>query len=479
MGPFTIKNPVPVTVRDKEDLKNFFQELEIVPYYGTVEASSQSVLMLINDLCELSPTFQAYRRDINAYVFGLKIDFIGDTLPGISVDNTELSQQEIINYASYLGGLGLPAPKLIKLSRRIDQFLDICGNAFLWVKRSRLNGRASYWFSVPHFLHVGYSRQAEGLFGENKVALISPYIGDKQKILEHGYDLVRVTREGEELKWGMNEDGIEETLIHITREENNSRSVYYERSPLISLLPWLYVDYEIGVLTSKIAATDIITKKILAFEGQDPNTIPMTSGEVKDINNVGQIGRKDVDYFTRNMMILRELTTNLGNHANAPGQMNGEQMKKAANVLAGVEYPYGSKAPEQIDLEVNRDVKYQDWQVNQASAVICGRLGWNNTLLGFREAKANIGGNVLKDLFVLANIRTVRPKQNEIATIWDNLLLQLKENEQFAGYGVRFGDVIGEILEQLGQSTAPATEPQEASEVNETEEENQIEENEQ
>jgi hypothetical protein len=239
------------------------------------------------------------------------------------------------------------------------------------------------------------------------------------------------------------------------------------------------VDYEVGVLTSKIAATDIITKKILAFEGQDPNTIPMTSGEVKDVNNIGQIGRKDVDYFTRNMMILRELTTNLGNHANAPGQMNGEQMKKAANVLAGVEYPYGSKAPEQIDLEVNRDVKYQDWQVNQASAVICGRLGWNNTLLGFREAKANIGGNVLKDLFVLANIRTVRPKQNEIATIWDNLLLQLKENEQFAGYGVRFGDVIGEILEQLGQSTAPATEPQEASEVNETEEENQIEENEQ
>jgi hypothetical protein len=82
-------------------------------------------------------------------------------------------------------------------------------------------------------------------------------------------------------------------------------------------------------------------------------------------------------------------------------------------------------------------------------------------------------------LFVLANIRTVRPKQNEIATIWDNLLLQLKENEQFAGYGVRFGDVIGEILEQLGQGTTPATEPQEASEVNETKEANQIEENEQ
>lgn len=479
MGPFTIKNPVPVTVRDKEDLRNFFQELEIVPYYGTVEASSQSVLMLINDLCELSPTFQAYRRDINAYVFGLKIDFIGDTLPGVSVDNTELSPQEIINYASYLGEIGIPAPKLIKLSRRIDQFLDICGNAFLWVKRSRLNGQAAYSFSVPHFLHVGYSRQAEGLFGEDKIALISPYIGDKQKILEHGYDLVRVTPEGEELRWGMNEDGIEETLIHITRQENNSRSSYYERSPLISLLPWLYVDYEIGVLTSKIASTDIITKKILAFEAQDPNTIPMLDGQVKDVNNIGEIGRKDVDYFTRNMMILRELTTNLGSHANAPGQMTGEDAKKAAHVLAGIEYPYGSKAPEQIDLEVNRDVKYQDWQVNQASAVICGRLGWNNTLLGFREAKANIGGNVLKDLFVLANIRTIKPKQTEIAMIWDNLLLQLKEGEQYAGYSIRFGDVVGEILEQLSQGGASIDPLQTEGDVSESQEESQIQEDEQ
>lgn len=474
MGPFTLNNPVPVTVRDKEDLRNFFQELEIVPYYGTVEASSQSVLMLINDLCELSPTFQAYRRDIRSYVFGLKIDFIGDSLPGIAVDNVELSREEIISYGAYLGEIGLPAPKLIKLSRRIDNFLDISGNAFLWVKRSRLNGKTAYTFEVPHFLHVGYSRSAEGLFGDDRLALISPYLGDKQKILEHGYDLVRVTPEGEELRWGMNEDGIEETIIHITRQENNSRSSYYERSPLISLLPWLYVDYEVGVLTSKIAATDIITKKILAFEAQDPNTLPMTSGEVKDINNIGEIGRKDVDYFTRNMMILRELTTNLGSHANAPGQMSGEDVKKAANVLAGIEYPYGSKEPIQIDLEVNRDVKYQDWQVNQASAVICGRMGWNNTLLGFREAKANIGGNVLKDLFVLANIRTVIPKQVEMAMIWDNLLLQLKEGEQFAGYAIRFGDVVGEILEQLGDTSSPELVEGAEAEVTAGQEEDQI-----
>lgn len=454
-----LNNPINITPRDKEDLNNFFNQYEIVPYYGTQQASSQGFMDLLNTLAELSPTFKAYRRDINSFCFGHNLDFVGSTMPGLALDNEELDPENKIQYASWLGEIGLPPAYLLKLSKRIDNYLDISGNAFLWIKRSRIGSATRYSFKVPHFLNVGYLRQQSPL----DFALVSPYLGDMQKIIENGIKILPVSQMDEEIVWGENAEGVEETLLHIKREDYNSRSIFYERSPLIPIITDLYADYKHGELRSKIAATDIITLKLLAFEGPDPNTFAMPSGEIKEINNVGQAGKKDLDYFDRNMLILREITSNLGAHPSKTTAGPG-QVKKSSSI-AGIEYPNGSQPPTSIDLQVNRDKAYHEWQTDKAEAKICSTLGWNSTILGLRDTKSNIGGNVVKDLFEILNVRTIIPRQIELANIWDSTINQLKDNSQFTGYGIQYTDIITSLVDRIAGSPQEAVqEPQEGSE---------------
>lgn len=447
---FQLPSPIPITVKDPDELQAFFKEYNIIPYYGTDEWTSHNFLDLLTTLTNLSPTFQMVERDLKEYTFGLNVNFVGRTIPGLVADETvALDYNSKVDYANFLTDLGISLTQLRKLSKRIKHHLDVCGNAYLKLRRITVGGTTKYFLSVPHYKHVAYLRSIDP--GE-RFLVISKFMGNEELMIKYKPEVLLATMAGDTIEWTQVDDE-ERAIIHIKIDSDEDESDYYARPDILSCLTWLYVDYQLGNLNSKIAATDIITKVLLAFEGPDPNAGFLES----EVDADGNIGGK-MTQFQRNMLTLKKLMTNIGLHPSPTDATT------ASGSIAGIEYPHGGHAPTPIKLDVNRDVAHQTWQSEEATAVICGTMGWASELIGRRAAKATLGGNLLYDMFTIKDMSTIQPTKNFFQDLWNDLLTQICELEggqkEFKGYGIEFPDVIGEMIGKLkdAKDNNPATE---------------------
>jgi len=356
---FRLPNPIPKTVVDRDELIKSFQKYSIVPYYGTKDATSHSMLDLLSTLTDLSPTFKAVRRDLATYTFGLNLNIEGRTIPGLATDPVEVDFPTQARYADYYAGLNISLKKIIKLSRRIDHHRDVCGNAYLRIWRIEVAGAVRYEMDVPHYKHVGYLRSIDP--GEEFI-IISKFLDDIVEMERNPPTILRATQEGEQIRWTQTEPGVEQAIIHIKAESDNDESDFYARPAILGALTWLYTDFQLGNLNSKVSATELITKKLLAFEAPDPNLETDDDDDSKrvEVTANGYINGRKMDRFERNMLILKELTTNIGRHPSALGP------DRATSTIGGVEYPHGAKEPTQIDLEVVHHQRADDDQPTPA-----------------------------------------------------------------------------------------------------------------
>lgn len=443
---FSLPNPIPATIRDPDDLQSFFRDLKLVPYYGTTETTSHSFLDLLKTLAELSPTFGSILGDINAYAFGINLEITTRNIPGLKSDTEPLSEDNQIEYVQYLRTLNISARTIVKLSKRINTHLSICGNAYLIVKRVTVGGTVQYFFKVPHFKNVVYVFSQD--VGE-EFLMVSKFIGDLEKLYKYPPKILRVTTEGEGLRWTQTGPGVEEAIVHIKNDNDIDDSDFYNRPFILGAMPWLYTDWKMGELSSKVSATDLVTKILLALEGPDPDAIGDEDGdELIELTGNGQIGqRRKMDYFERNMLVLKQLVTNMGRHPSTVGDA------RAASSIAAIEYPKGSAPPTSIPLELNRDTDYHTYQVEKAAVIICESLRWAPELISNRPALATLGGNLMYDIFTIKNEATIRPIQVKIEDLFNEILSQIHEIEgspiQFTEYGISFPDIITEMIDKF------------------------------
>jgi hypothetical protein len=134
--------------------------------------------------------------------------------------------------------------------------------------------------------------------------------------------------------------------------------------------------------------------------------------------------------------------------------------KKNQASIGLLEYPFGGKPPTEIDLEVNRDVAYLQYQGDKAEDKVAAALGWDTILTSLRKATATLGGNLLIDTFVLKNTETVEPKQNYFEAIWNGVIGEIMETEgappALRAMGIQFPNEITKKLEQLRPDPAQA-----------------------
>ena len=70
-----------------------------------------------------------------------------------------------------------------------------------------------------------------------------------------------------------------------------------------------------------------------------------------------------------------------------------------------------------------------------------------------RQAKTNLGGNLLYDLFTMKNEATIEPRQGRFEDLINQILAQILERESgpadFQGYGLKFPDIITRMIEKF------------------------------
>lgn len=432
---FQLPNPIPRTIKDTDELQQFIKDYRIIPYYGDDESTSHNFLELLRTLTDLSATFKAIARDLREYTFGLNAKFIGNSVPGLDIEPDELSTEEQTEFATFLSDYNVTLQSLMKTVKRADYFLLVSGNAFIRLKRVRVGDTVRYFLSVPHYRHVAYVVSDDP--GERFV-VVSKFLGDLNKMRKYPPAVLRVSESDEPLRWSTTEPGVEEAIIHVRNPAYADESDYYSRPDILAALPDLYVDYQVPNQQSKISASDFVTAVILAFEAENPDH---ADDEYENEEPDGSVAGRKLDNFERNMMTLRKLTTNLGNHPAALGP------DRTAASIMGIEYPHGGNPPTKIELAINRDTKHQAWQRESAATFLCAVMGWSPELLQIRQSKANIGGNVLADLFKICNVRTVKPRQTFYEDVINNLIRQVCEleggSDEFKNYGIKFPDVIG------------------------------------
>ena len=441
-----LRNPIPRSV-DDEKLFKFIRKYGIIPYYGSTDETSHKFLDLQMSLTSLSPSYVACMSDLTSYTFGQNISIVGRTIPGLSDEPVDLERSAKENYLNFLADLNISLLGVIARLKKVLRYDKDNGNAYIHLKRVTVGGSTKYFIKTPHYKHVAYLESKDpGL----EFIIISKHLmkPDAEQLLKkYPPTILRATRYGEDLslKWDPTGDGVEEAVLHIANDEHNDEADVYGRPKTNSVLSWLYTDFEIGNLNAKISTSEVVSKKILAFQAPDPRTLPIDTdkeGTAVELNAAGKIGGKvkKEDYFQRNLRVLREITTNLGTTETVAG-------------FGAIEYPYGDKPPETIDLELNRDTKHHQWQLETASSEICGALQWAAELTNIRQAKANIGGNMYYDLFTTKNTTTIKPLQVWLENIYNFVLSQICEKEgadqEFKNYGIQFPDTISDMIKEF------------------------------
>ena len=450
-----LPNPIQVAIQERrwnDTQPRKYLDWRLLPQYGSSFEYGRAVVNLLSTLSEVAPSYRAATNDLKTLSFGNAFQVSKKSFPGLRLQTeTSVSDNEAISFASLLSDRGLNLVDVLKVCGQVEEHLNANGNAYIRVIRVTEGDASVYRISVIHYLHIAYGENNSG----QRVVIASQWLDDEEEMKRKGVLLfIPTPAYSGALIWNRIA-GTDQAVIHVKAETQAGTSGLFERSPLLAFLPQLYTDYQMGVLSSKIAATDLVTKKILAFQGPDPNSLPEGDdpGQMQELNSRGDIGaRATGDYFQRNMLILRELTTNLGRHPAEEGH------GKSPATLAGIEYPHGSQPPVTIDLEINRDTAYHTFQTDKAGTIICASIGWALELTSIRQAKATLGGNLLRDMFVLKNEVTIKPKQQwyENLLLWliDSILSDSGTTEN--PYMVRFENTIEDIIERIGQQSTPA-----------------------
>jgi hypothetical protein len=438
-----LASPIPPSP-DLEELKKIYKELGIIPYFGNEPTQGTLFLQLIKEICGLSPTFEATMYNKNKFTFGSQTKIGSNTRPGLYQENqaeTPLATQEA--YSDRAQELGIPLNQILVVGESLNRSLAESGNAYLRIKRATVAGVVKYKMYAEHYLNCAYlvPRPGEEMLN---FLLVSPYITDIQKMRDTGkWKILQSVAPGEPLIWSKKENGVEHAIVHIMEQSGTEPNSVYGRSRQLSCLMAMYAEYYQETLNAKVSSTDIVTKLLIAMEGPSPENYDMEDFENEEIYEVGNtgIGAKRKGLFERNMDRIKMLTTNVGSF-------------EETSSIFGMEYPAGANAPTPIKLDLNRDVNYNSWSTDRSSRVIAAVNGYFSDLLNLTKTPSGIGGNMLKDLFLIMRAGTIGPDQAFWETVLNGVLKQIPELDP--DLGLKLLDNVEQLVQSLANQVPAA-----------------------
>ena len=426
----TFRSQVPHQLRDPDAVQSLFKKYEILPYYGDEEFTSHSVLGVLADLTALSPSHTACKRDLKSYAFGGAVSAIKFGIPGTYVPPEEATLERSVEQSFFLRlvELGLPPIKLLDVTRKVFDSLKDCGNAYLLIKESRVGGSVRYDIQPWHFTQAAYLRKTDN--GQRYIVLTKYW--DESYWLKHKPIVLPASLVGEPYNWqGRRGGGLRQTVLHI--KVNDLESDWYGRPDILSAMEGIYAEVRTLELNARISGRELVAKHLIAFEEVDPAR--QEGAKKKAPGSSGQ-------EFKLRIQALRELTTQEG----ADEQVTG---------IVGIQYPHGGKPPKLMDFNVNRDVEYARWTVDNATSMVFSVNGWAKELTGQVPIKAGIGANMLYDLFLVKNVSTVKPLQHYYSvSLWADIFTNM--SEAFAAplrnITLQFPDLISEMVKSFNDA---------------------------
>jgi hypothetical protein len=415
---FQLSNPIPQFTEDKENLRNFYRDFNLVPYAGSSTGTAHNFLRLLFGMYDLCPSHATCIENIAFWSFQGDLDFTERKTEGLKIEEEEengLSLEEKIGLAESLKELGLSLPTIREKSRRLFVSDAVCGDRWLNI---RIASQGDQVRASVDFLHPRKVMYLNTKPGEDRSVIIS----------EDFFNLGGFRKEypprvvAEYPNFSQNGEVLE-TVLHWKHERDHG--TWYGKPKTLQVLHWMFTEWQTSNMHSKIAGSDLLSKALIVMEGPDPNAGEEAKRAFYDISDE-----------------IREVLSNKGTHKTATG-------------IGVSEYPKNSQAPEVLKLDINRDYRYLDSISELASNHIYSAHNWSKILSSYARAASGIGGNVLIDEFITKNASVIRPTQDEYESLWKkvfNILGEVTGKHELLEVGIRFEDKVQAAVESLKEA---------------------------
>lgn len=366
--------------------------------------SQHRTLQLLYDLYALSPSRGTVINDKRDLSFQGQADLIYTGVPGLKMDDKELSDSEKLKFIERFTEFGIKWSEFIDLAYHGDKHLSICGNVFVLYRERTVAGVKRGKIEVLDCRDCVPLKTSEN---EADAILWTPdfFTGDIRD-----YEVYNVypyyKQEGRErttvFHWKLNNEGV------------------WGRPSDEQAIRWMIAEAMIALKETKVSSTDLVSKILLLMEEEETSDFAdgIQSFKTDETNGVEtESSLKLRSTFRQKVNALRALTTVEGDNAKA---------------LAALQYPYGTKSPEVVKLDVSRDSAYLESITQIASSHIYQANSWSKELTGFTQSKGGIGANLLKDLFQWKYITKLQPRQEwwarNISELWSFMFQEEVEN---------------------------------------------------
>lgn len=411
-----LRNPIPSSVRDTGKIYKFFRQYGstgeekkwIIPYYGNSEGSSHTFLQLLKHLTSKSPSYKSAESGIVRYAFG-----------GFE-DNT---------FFDTLAGYGIKKGQLLRTLISVFRHLKQCGNAYVRITITAVDGVVKVRLKNEHYFYVAYLNSEPGEDRNALVVVDWDYERWDTDLAKPG--VLPVSTFDDDFNWQSAGPNTIETLLHI-REHGNDESDWYGRPDILAVLEWMFSETVLGDHVCKVNSTDLVAKLLLFFEAEEQ---VIRSGDSDD--------DEEDDSFTSVIKVLKSIATN---DPLVPG--------KKASGIAAMEYGHETAPPTAVKLDINRDTAWFTTSLDEGKAMIYSIMGWYRELTGMAQTKTGIGSDIMVNLFIVANIGTIKPIQKEFEEYADMLLTEIGKaiGQDWEGKGLKFVNKIDGLVEAISKS---------------------------
>lgn len=409
--------PVREQVRNGAEIIDYLQGYKLIPVYGRDFGYSLNLIKTINSLAATSPSLRACISDLQNYSFGSKIDVQNTPIEGLIADKDEkeLPYKDKIDFIQLLKSTGINISEVIRVSGELLDSGIRQGNEYLRIQLITALGKVKgVKFTVIDQANVMY-------INGNSAVMISDYFDQSYWLTVKKPEILPVSELGKPAVW-KDVGGDYVTVLHI--RNNATGENFYGKPIIFPVLDSLLAEYRTLVLNSKIASTEMVAKMIMFFEELPPERQRNMTVEEK------------VKEFRLRMGELRK---------------QGSNESVDPKSLIGLEYPNDTNQPLAVPLQVNRDVDYAEFTLNNASSVVYAVCGWAKELTGQVQVRTGIGANLLYDLFTIKNVATITPLQQKYESVWDWIIGQIFEvkGEEIPKLSLKFEDKIRTLVEKL------------------------------
>jgi len=402
--------PLPPT-KDNKDFSKLTKEFGIIPYFSNAEVTGYVVLQTLYNLYQYSPTQSAVVNDIVRNSFEGDLAFMKRTLRGVRTPQqtvNELSFAEIEAVVTALSELGIAASDITECSINLGRDLKVCGNAYLLLRRSRVNKAIQYEISTVHPLHC-FIQQNDA--NTDRWFFITEFL-NREYLGKFPAKKVRMYPEFSE------SDGVEETIIHL--KTNTNASDYYGRPLSQSSVLQQLTEYTASVKIQSISANGLTAAYILAEEAQEMSGAP--DDEQTAVNNKAD-----------RIRARATIENNTG------------------KTLLYMQYGHGLKEPKLLKLDLHLDEAYDRFVSEDCQTKICMSHGYPSVLLDTSMQGASIGGNnTIIYAYAVADAKVIKPFQDQMSNVW-SLLFEILAAEKpiLNEYQVFFPSKLQELITTL------------------------------